>query len=68
MPQMRVAIQDLLDGDIILPSRRKVLNVTITPDTPNGYRVVELGTNDLGHGDGRFVFPAENVITIERVE
>lgn len=59
---MRVQIQDLEINDVILPSQRVVTNVTFDVDTPDGFRVVELGGNEVS----RHIFRGDVVVEVQR--
>lgn len=65
MRDVRVEIQDLEPGDIIVPSGREVLSITIEPETPVGSRVVHL-RNSNNDGTSRHVFRADVVVTVRR--
>jgi hypothetical protein len=64
---IRVEIQDLQEGDVLIPSGRIVLANSVEADTPIGYRVVHL-KNASGDGSQRYSFEAHNVINVHRVQ
>lgn len=63
MPELCVKIQDLEDGDRIVPSGRIVESVTIDAHTPIGHRVVRLRSGDDVHSAS---LPADKLVTVQR--
>lgn len=64
MSQLQLQVHELQDGDLVVPSMRRVSEVTIAPDTPNGHRVVVL-ENAEGKPE-TFTFQADKLVTVQR--
>ena len=65
MPELRIEIQDLQEGDIILPSGREVLDNTVKQDTPVGHRYVHLKNSNNDESQW-YTFRGDIVITVRR--